>query len=69
MPNWTQGKWLSIGKDHINRNIFHINQSQLIITMNNDKIIQYKFRFLRTIEHQRKSEKILRIRAKSFEQW
>ncbi|CAM4802434.1 unnamed protein product [Rotaria magnacalcarata] len=37
---------------------FSINQSQLIMKMNNDQIIKYDLKFLRIIQNQRQHEKL-----------
>ncbi|CAF4240271.1 unnamed protein product, partial [Rotaria sp. Silwood2] len=70
MPDWTQGIWLSIGTDRINTNTFYINQSQLIIKINDDRIIKHDLQFLRIIQNQQQQqhEKSIHIRAKSLEQ-
>ncbi|CAF1241164.1 unnamed protein product [Rotaria sp. Silwood1] len=68
MPDWTQGIWLSIRTDRINTNTFLINQSQLIMKMNDDQIIKYDLKFQRIIQNQQQHEKSIYIRAKSLEQ-
>lgn len=68
MPDWAQGRWLSIGIDHINTNTFYINQSQIIMKINDNRIVKYDLKFLRTLQNQQ-HEKSIQIRAKSFEEW
>ncbi len=69
MPDWTQGTWLSIGTSDSNSNTFHINETQLLMKMNDERLIKYDLRFLRIIQSKREHENSIRIRAKSLEQW
>ena len=66
IPNWTQGTWLSIG---IYDKTFYINKTQLIIKLNNNRLIQQDLKFLRIIKTKRQYDNTIRIRAKSLEQW
>jgi hypothetical protein len=69
LPDWTSGRWLTVGTSGINRNIVYINNTQLIIKTNDDQIITHDLKFTRVIHNKRQQENTIRIKAKSLEQW
>lgn len=69
MPHWTQGIWLSIGMDRLNTQTFYINQSQLVMKINNDQLVKYNLKFLRILNNQRLNVKTIHILAKPLQQW
>ena len=66
LPNWMQGRWLTSG---MNTNSVYINNTQLIMKMNDEQTILYDLKFVRTMSSKRQHENIIRLKAKSLEQW
>ena len=69
LPAWVQGKWFSIGTNNINGQTVHINRTQLTMRTNGDQRLIYDLKFLRLVSNKRRQEHVLRLEAKSLEQW
>ncbi|CAF3361702.1 unnamed protein product [Rotaria sp. Silwood1] len=68
LPEWTQGKWSTMGTSNMNMNTVYINNTQLIMKINDDQTIIHDLKLTRVISNSRQHEKTIRIKAKSFEQ-
>lgn len=69
LPEWIQGRWLTIGTSGINPNTVYINNTQLMMKINNEQTIELDLKFTRVMPNKRQHENIIRIKAKSLEQW
>ena len=69
LPEWTQGKWLSIGTTTTDTRTVYINETQLIIKMNGDQAIVHDLRFTRLMSSKRPTAHTFRLKAKSLDQW
>ena len=69
LPEWTQGEWLMIGTNTINMNIIYINNTQLIIKINDDRSTIHDLKFIRILFHRQRHKSIILIKAKSLEHW
>ncbi|CAF1333296.1 unnamed protein product [Adineta ricciae] len=68
LPKWTQGVWLSVGASNVNSNRVHINQTQLVITADNDQMIKYDLKFFKVMLNRGNYGNSVRIRARSLNQ-
>ena len=69
LPEWTHGRWLTVGTKDLNANIVYINNTQLTMKLNDNQIIAHDLKFTRIMSNKRQHENIIRIKAKSLEQW
>ncbi|UJR09900.1 hypothetical protein I4U23_014122 [Adineta vaga] len=68
IPHWAQGMWLSVGTNSVNSNRFYINHTQLLMTVDDDRMIKYDLQFVKVLSNRRKYGINIRIRAKSLDQ-
>ncbi|CAF0992855.1 unnamed protein product [Rotaria sordida] len=68
LPEWTKGKWSTMGTSSMNMNTVYINNTQLIMKTNDDQTTIHDLKLIRVISNGRQHEKTIRIKAKSFEQ-
>ena len=72
LPEWIQGVWVSTGESY---KTFYFNQTQLVVTNNGEQTIVHDLKFIRVIQSKRQQyhyypySTIIRIRAKSLQQW
>ncbi len=69
LPDWIHGRWFTIGTSGINTNTIFINNTQLMMKMNDDLTMLHDLKFTRIMSGKRQQENIIRIKAKSLEQW
>ena len=69
LPKWTQGVWSSVGASNVNSNQVHINQTQLVITAEDDQMIKYDLKFFKVMLNRGNYGNSVRIRGRSFDQW
>jgi hypothetical protein len=69
LPDWIQGRWLTIGTNGINTNTMVINNTQLMMKLNDDQMMLQDLKFVRIMTGKRPQEHVFRVKAKSLEQW
>ena len=69
LPTWVHGRWLTVGTNGLHANTVYINDSQLLVKTNNDQTVVHDLKFTRLMTSKRANEQIIRIKAKSMEQW
>lgn len=58
-----------MGTRGINTNTVDINNTQLMMKINDDQTLLYDLKFTRIMSNKRQQDNIIRIKAKSLEQW
>ena len=69
LPDWIHGRWFTMGTSGINTNTVDINNTQLMMKINDEQALVYDLRFTRIMSTKRQQDNIIRIKAKSLEQW
>lgn len=65
LPDWLHGRWLTSG---INTNVIYLNNTQLIMKINDEQTILYDIKLTRLMSSRRHQENIVRVKGKSLEQ-
>jgi len=68
LPEWIQGKWLTIGTNAMNSQTVEINTTQLIIKNNVDQTIVHDLKLTKMISNRRTNDHVIRLKGKSLEQ-
>lgn len=58
-----------MGTSGINTNTVDINNTQLMMKMSDDTTMLYDLKFTRVMFSKRQNDNIIRIKAKSLQQW
>lgn len=69
LPDWIHGRWFTMGTSGINTNTVDVNNTQLMMKMSDEQTMLYDLKFTRIMFSKRQNDNIIRIKAKSLQQW